>query len=419
MKTLRNIKQTVTILAMTVFLLTACNKLELAPVPLAAEDNGTTPTLATLLDAPEFSLLKAAVSKAGLTAVLTNTSLRYTVFAPDNAAIRASLGVPDDATAAAFIASRPDAEINALVSYHVIPQKIASTSISAAFPNFEYPSILNPAPTLNELLRLTTFPSKRSNGAWVNNIPITAVDINAVNGVVHKVARLVAPPSTDLWARIQTDPELTYLKAAIERADTGVPPGSRLQDALNTAVNPLAIASNLTIFAPTDAAMSAFVTGAITQALIAQSVPPATAQAQAVLLVTTYGTTLISNPASIPVYGAQLDAVLTPTLAQGIVIYHILSAQSGSFAPPGIRVFSVNLPTAATTVKTLLNAGVPAHPGVTVQAAFVPGQPVVATATVKGAANATAANVLVGLATSDQHHVNGVIHKIDQVLLPQ
>ncbi len=419
MKALYKISKTVCGLLVAAVLFTACNKLKLDPTPIDNTDNGSGATLASLLDAPEYSLLKAAVTKAGLSGALANTSVRFTVFAPDNAAIRASLGVPDDATAAAYIASRPDAEINALVSYHVIPQVIKAANISAGFPNYEYPSIYNPAPSVNALLRLTTFPSKRSNGAWVNNIPITGVDVAAVNGVLHKVARLVLIPSTDLWARIQTDPELTYLKAAIARADAGVAPGSRLQDALNTAVNPLAIATNLTIFAPTDAAMRTFVTGAITQALIAQGVPPATAQVQAQALVTAYGSTLISDPASIPVYGPQLDAVLTPTLVKGIVVYHILSSQSGTYAPPGIRVFSVNLPTTATVVKTLLNSAVAAHPGVTVQATFAPGMPVVAAATVKGAANATAANVIIGLTTSDQHHVNGVIHKIDQVLLPQ
>ena len=85
--------------------------------------------------------------------------------------------------------------------------------------------------------------------------------------------------------------------------------------------------------------------------------------------------------------------------------------------------FSVNLPATATTVKTLLNSAVSVHPGVTVQAVFAnlaPGVAVVSSATVKGAANATASNVIVNPSvTSDVNAVNGVMHKIDQVLLPQ
>lgn len=408
----------------------SCNKLDLDPVPAEQPVPGTGSTLAALLDDPSFSLLKTAVTKAGLMPSLANTSLRFTVFAPDNTAIIQSLGVPDETTAAAYIASRTDAEINGLVSYHIVPQVIPAASISTAFPNFQYPTILNPNPAASALLRLTTFPSVRPGvGAWVNNIPVIATDIAAVNGVIHKVSRLVAPPTTDLWSRIDTDPELTYLKAAINRADSGAIKTDSLRYAISLATNPSSIASNLTIFAPTDAAMKIFLTGAITQALIGQGYPPATAQTAATGLVTAFGSLIISNPASIPDIpgfppgiGNQLAAVVTPTLAKGIVVYHILSSQSGAYTPPGVRVFSVNMPSTATAVKTLLNSAIPVHPGVTIQASFVSpvaGVSVVAAATVKGAANATASNVIIGAASSDQHYVNGVLHKIDQVLLPQ
>lgn len=428
MKIFISIKKTVLLLGVASLFFTACNKLELDPVPTDQPTQGTTPTLATLLDDANFSLLKAAVTKAGLMAPLTDPSLRFTVFAPDNAAIIASLGVPNEAVAAAYIASRPDAEIAGLISYHVVPQVVKAASIAQGFPNFQYPTILNPAPSLSPLLRLTTFPCVRPTlGAWVNNVPIIATDITAVNGVVHKVFRIVAPPTKSLWDTIHTSSDLTYLQAAIARADSGAVPGTRLQDALNPLVNSSAIGANLTIFAPDDNAMKTFLTGAITQALVAQGLPLATAQAAATGLVTVYGTTIISNPASIPDapffppgtnIGPRLSGVLTPTLAKGIVVYHVISSQSGTYAPPGLRVFSVNLPTAATTVKTLLNSAVAVHPGVTVQATFaspVPGVSVVTAATVKGAANATASNIT----TKDINCVNGVIHKIDQVLLPQ
>jgi uncharacterized surface protein with fasciclin (FAS1) repeats len=428
MKIFNSIKRISLLIAAVSVFCTACNKLELDPVPTTpAADNN--PTLAALIDAPDFSLLKAAVVKAGLLTTLQNPAGRYTLFAPDDAAITASLSpiLPPGVTPAMYIASLDATSAYGLIAYHVIPQEIVAASIRNTFPNFEYPTILNPAPSVNALLRLSTFPSVRAGvGAWVNNIPISATDIQAVNGVMHKVSRVVMPPSADLWSKIQADPELTYLKAAIARADSGVAPGGRLQDALNTQVNPLALASNLTIFAPTDAAMAAFITGAITQALVAQNIPLPTAQMAAAGLVANFGTLIVSNPAAIPNIpgfppgiGAQLASVLTPTLAKGIVAYHVLSSQSGTYAPPGIRVFSVNIPTTATNAKTLLNSAVAAHPGVMVQASFAPGLPVVASATVKGAANATASNVIIGQLSSDLHYVNGVIHKIDQVLLPQ
>jgi uncharacterized surface protein with fasciclin (FAS1) repeats len=303
------------------------------------------------------------------------------------------------------------AQANGIISYHVIPQVIPASSISTGFPNFQYPTILNPAPSVSALLRLTTFPSVRpGTGAWVNNVPITGTNIAAVNGMVHKVFRIVMPPSQDLWAKINAESDLTYLKAAINRADSGVAPGSRLQDALNTAVNPAAIAANLTLFAPNDDAMKSF----LTNSLIAGGFPSTLAE----FIVNSSGTILISNPASIPVVGGPISAVLTPQAVKGLLAYHVISSQGGTYAPPGLRVFSVNLPTTATSVKTLLNSAVSIHQGVVVQATFaspVPGISVVTAATVKGLVNTTPSNVV----APDLHCVNGVIHKIDQVLRPQ
>ena len=430
MKIFFRIKSSVLLLIAGAAIFSACNKLELDPIPAEQPTQETSPTLASMLDDANFSLLKAAVTKAGLMPALANPSSRFTVFAPDDAAITASLTpiLPPGVTPEMYIAGLTQVQAAQLIQYHVMPQVVKAATINTGFPNFQYPTLLNPAPSVSALLRLTTFPSVRNGlGAWVNNVPIVGADIEAVNGVMHKVFRIVMPPSQDLWAKIQAETDLSYLRAAIARADSGVAAGSRLQDAMNTAVNSSAIGANLTVFAPTDAAMQAFLTGAITQALVAQGFPLATAQAVASGLVTAFGPTIISNPSSIPDVppippgtniGPRLAAVLTPTLAKGIVAYHVISSQSGTYAPPGLRVFSVNLPTTATNVKTLLNSAVAVHPGVTVQASFaspVPGVSVVTSATVKGAANATASNVT----SSDNHCINGVLHKIDQVLLPQ
>lgn len=439
MKILNKIKNGLLLVVLFAAVLSACNKLDLDPTPSPAPDNGTTPTLATLLDDPNFSKLKAAVTRVGLLPALSSTSARFTVFAPTDAAITASVaaiapGVPVDA----FLASLPDETLKAIIQYHVIPQEIRASSIPGTFPNYEYPSVFNPAPDLSALFRLSTFPSVRSNGAWVNNIPITGVNIQAVNGVVHTVAAIVMPPSRYLWDEeasapplnvnnsIFADPNLTYLKAAIIRADSGVATGSRLVDALTN------IGANLTVFAPTDDAMKAFVTGALTQAFVAKGLPPATAQVAAGTLVTVYGPKLIQNPADsvkdilpgITGLGAQIAVIVTPTFAKAIVAYHVLSSQSGTYAPPGVRVFSVNLPGTATNVKTLLMPAAPllvADPVVNVQATFVspfPGVSVVAAATVKGYSNTSSSNVIVGRTTSDLHFLNGVMHKIDQVLIP-
>jgi len=397
MKIFNQIK-TASIIGLSIVLFfSACNKAPLDPTPIKVSTQDQGVTLAALLDNSEFSFLKAAVTRAGLLPNLATTTARYTVFAPTNNAFILS-GIPSEAV----INSLPVATVAGLVSYHVIPQVINATDISTNFPNFEYPSILNPTagtPAFNPLVRLTTYPSRRGSAAWVNNIPVTAVDVKATNGVLHKMYTLISPPSNYIWDSINVSKDLTYLKAAIIRADSGVAAASQLQTALKS------FGVNLTVLAPTNLAFQNLLTGAIYRAFLSQGMPASTALPTAQFLASTPD--VFSNPA---LYGA-----LSAQTVKGIVVYHVLGTSI-----PGIRVFSVNLPTAATAMKTLLNSVVAVHPGLTAQATFA--GPFVGAATFKGLANTTASNVIINPLNpfaTDQNFVNGVIMKIDQVLLPQ
>jgi uncharacterized surface protein with fasciclin (FAS1) repeats len=392
-------------------LIASCNK----DVPDAEPAKSATPvatqTIAELLNDASFSILKAAVTKAGLMEALSDRTATYTVFAPNDAAFQLS-GI-----SLAAINALPAEQVGAIVRYHVVGgQRVDTSKIPMTFPNVQLPTLLvlaQPSPTLPPGLRMSIFPSRRGNIVWANNIPVVGVNVQAVNGVLHRVAAVVAPPSAFLWNRIDADPNLTFLKAAVMRADQATP-SANLVAALS---NP---AANLTVFAPSDAAMQQFLVGSIAQALIARGLDQATAQGAAMALVSTYRTTIISNPASIPDapifpagtgIGAQLANVLTPTAIQGIILYHLL----------GSRAFTNNLPPTATLARTLLNNAVNAHPGVALQATL--GMTGMATsASVKGVVNATASNIQINPAangTSDQHYINGVLHVIDQVLRPQ
>jgi len=427
MKIINNIIKYSLVLVTAALLATSCNKLELDPTPVEQPAGGTGATLATLLTDPSYSLLKTAAERAGLIPLLGDTSLQFTVFAPDNAAIVASLGVPNEAVAAGYLASLPDAVVTALVSYHIIPQKIKAASISQSFPNFGYPTILNPTvgtPKYNALARLTNFPSRRGAAAWVNNIPVIATDIPASNGVVHKLARILTPPSTPVWSKIDSDTTLAFLKAAIQRADSGT---TAVAGTLNTN-NLQSVLSEfgpqVTLFAPTNAAFRTTLYG-LAYPLIYQQIYSITYQtainngAPATL-----AATIATDTANVKAPPTTVALTSTPAVFQnpaffaafpaqtvkGIVVYHLL----GSIA------FSVNLPATATAVPTFLNSAVPSHPGVTVSATFT--GPLVSAATVKGLRNATAANVQINPlpgGSSDQLYFNGVVHKIDQVLLPQ
>ena len=413
----------VALAAMSSFIfLASCNKAPADPAPLDIPVAGSGLALGeTIAATPTDSLYYKLILKSGLLTTINNKANLYSMFVPDNPAMRQFItaisggAVPAGSPDAVYVGFINSANISAstagsIVGYNIVPQVIRTTSIPSAFPNFQYPTIVNPAPTLSAFLRLTTFPSKRGSTTWINNIPLTSTDLATANGVIHHTAAVAAPPSQYLWDRINVDADMTYLKAAILRADSGsVAPGP-LQAAL------MNIGANLTLFTPTNLAFQQLLTGQITQGLVAQGVPLATAQVQAAALASS--PTVFTNPALYP--------VLTATVVKGISVYHIFD--NGEEPPAGSRVlrpgraYTVNFPTTATTYHTLLNSAVPIHPGVTLQASFT--GPSVTAATVKGAANPTASNLIINPTpapngSSDQHYLNGVIHKIDQVLRPQ
>lgn len=391
--------------------MTSCNKdlEEFAPIP--------TPTISPLkgigdtlrLNADD-SLFYKVIVRGGMLSLLNDKTKNFTLFSPNNAAVRqfvsgASGGAipPSGAPEATYVGfintTLPVASATAVVQYQILPQTVLTTSFGATFANFPYPTLLNPSPAASPFLRLDGYVSTRANGAWLNNIPVIGPNRLAGNGVIHSTPAVSVPPSTLLWDRINADAGLTYLKAAIQRADSGAAPGTSLQYLLGTAT--IAPGLNLTLFAPTDAAFQAGLTAVITQALIGQGMPPATAAATAAALAASPA--VFSNPALYP--------SLTAQTVKGVIVYHILF---------GKRAFTPNIPTTATSVPTLLNSAVPAHPGVSIAATFT--GPVVTAATVKGVANPSASNVLINPlpnGNSDQHYVNGVMHKIDQVLFPQ
>ncbi len=388
-------------------ILSSCNKdLEQFAAPAVVAPTGLAlgETIATI---PDDSLYYRLIVKGGMLAVINNKATTFTMFVPNNAAMRqflVAIGAPPgqpDAVYSGFItAFVPATTAASLVSFNMMPQKITTASIPNTFPNWFYPTHLNPTtgtPGFNPLVRLLTFPSTR-NGNWVNNIPLVSVNLAAANGVIHTAAAMPAPPQRVLAQRIFADADMTYLAAAIQRADSGVAP--------TTSASLVWVLSNfgpnITVFAPTNLAFQQLLTAQITQALIAQGVPPPIAAVIAAGLASTPG--VFTNPA--------LASVLTPTTVKGLVVYHFL----------GSRAFLNNFPTTATSYPTLLNSAIPTHPGVSLMCTFT--GPFVTAATVKGIANATASNIFINPTpdpngTSDQFYVNGTIHKIDQVLRPQ
>ncbi len=387
-----------------IMILSACNKdLEqlAAPAVVAPAGLALGETIATIAD---DSLYYRLIVRGGMLTTINNKATTFTMFVPNNAAMRqfcVALGAPagqPDAVYSGFISTLiPVTTAASIVSYNMMPQAIATTSIPNTFPNFFYPTHLNPTtgtPGFNPLVRLLTFPSTR-NGNWINNIPLVGVNAAAANGIIHTAAAMPAPPSKVLWQRIATDPDLTYLAAAIQRADSGVAP--------TTSASLVWVMSNfgpnVTVFAPTNAAFQNLIFGLVYQQVFA-------ATGNAVFATAAANAAVAAGPAFLGTNNVSTQMV------KGIVVYHLL----------GSRAFLNNFPTTATAYPTLLNGGIPTHPGVTLTCSFT--GPFVTTATVKGIANATASAIAINPTpepngTSDQHFINGTLHKINQVLLPQ
>jgi hypothetical protein len=389
--------------AMVVF--SACNKDLEVPAGPAAPGPVTGLTLANAIAAiPDDSLFNRLIIRSGQAAVLNNAANEYTLFAVNNAGMKlfvnqASGGaVPlaaPDATFSAFIANTlPVASAAGIIQYLTLPQKVASSQIPTTFPNLQRPTMIKLDPT-NPLVVMSAFPSKNPNGAFFNNVPITGVDMQAANGVIHHLFTVSPPPSALLKGLVASEPTLSYLRAAITRADSGQVGLNRFDSAMNFGV------ANLTVFAPNDAAFQTLVYGLVYSQVLAATGNAATANTQANAAVAAGPNFLLSNN-------------VTTTLVRGIVAYHIM----------GVRVFNCNMPSASLggLYPTLINGAIPAHPGLRLQSAFAGGFAASFTATPLGTfppGGAPYSGPAANGVKRDQNAVNGVYHIIDRVLLPQ
>jgi len=120
-----------------------------------------------------FSILVQAVVKAGLAETLSGPG-PFTIFAPTDAAFQAlftQLGVSgiSDLTAAQLIP---------ILKYHVVSGNIRSTQLMAGSVT-----------TLNGTINITLSPSPAING----NTNIVATDVQASNGVIHVIDKVLLP----------------------------------------------------------------------------------------------------------------------------------------------------------------------------------------------------------------------------------
>jgi uncharacterized surface protein with fasciclin (FAS1) repeats len=180
---------------------------------------------------PDLSILVEAVTAAGLANTLSTGML--TVFAPTNAAFAAlltELGV----TKEALLANKP--LLTAVLTYHVLGSKVmradvplgkAITPVSGGFFKIES----------NNGLKITDGRNRMST--------ITSTDIQASNGVVHLVDKVLLPADKDIVATASALPDFSILVEAVVAAGL---------------VTTLQGTGPFTVFAPTNAAFAALLT---------------------------------------------------------------------------------------------------------------------------------------------------------------
>lgn len=173
-----------------------------------------------------FTILEAAVIRAGLADTLANTP-NLTVFAPtDEAFTKAGLTL-------AAINSTPVDALKNILKYHVLTSKVVSTAVPAG-PNAEVTAFNGGK----------LFVTRNSAGVFVNGVKVTTADVSAANGVIHIVDRVILPAAGNIVQVAQANSNFTYLVAAVLRADAS---GTSISGAL-TGAGPL------TVFAPTNQA---------------------------------------------------------------------------------------------------------------------------------------------------------------------
>jgi uncharacterized surface protein with fasciclin (FAS1) repeats len=239
------------------------------------EDTAQPQTIADVVNTnPSFTVLKAAVEKAGLGSALATGSL--TVFAPDDAAFAAA-GI----TSAVLSSLTKDQAAN-ILTYHVLGAKVMAADVPAS-------------DAVATLQGQKLFVSKNANGVFVNGIGVKTADVGAANGVIHVISSVLIPPTKTIAQLAAETPELSLLLAAVVKAG------------LATAVSG---PGKFTVFAPTNAAFTAagFPTVASIEAADAAAV--AGIVSAHVLTTNVFASDLINN-ATVPTANSSASLVVT------------------------------------------------------------------------------------------------------------
>ncbi|MCC4272393.1 fasciclin domain-containing protein [Marinobacter nauticus] len=166
------------------------------------DDNGTTEAatqsiLEIAVENANTTILEAAVLEADPSiAELLGGDDQLTVFAPTDAAFEALLG--DLGLTAEQLLANTEL-LNAVLTYHVLATSVGEVKAAAAISVAQSPVPQNLVPTVNgENVALSISQESGEDVLYVNTSRVTGPDVDATNGVIHIIDKVLLPPPSDL-----------------------------------------------------------------------------------------------------------------------------------------------------------------------------------------------------------------------------
>ncbi|MEM9438239.1 MAG: fasciclin domain-containing protein [Pseudomonadota bacterium] len=129
----------------------------------------------TAVDAGSFETLIAAAQAAGLVDTLKGEG-PFTIFAPTDEAFAA---LPEGTVESLLLPENRD-QLVGILSYHVVPGRVMSTDLQ---DDMSTATVQGGDVTID-----------LENGVMVNDATVVSADIEASNGVIHVIDKVILPP---------------------------------------------------------------------------------------------------------------------------------------------------------------------------------------------------------------------------------
>lgn len=227
-----NYLKCIAILFFGMVVMTSCNN---------GDDNTPKPLniVETAKTLPQLSILVQAIVKADLVGALSADGDK-TVLAPTNAAFTALLADKGFSS----LSEVPNNVLKQILLNHVIGG--SNITSSELLGNTGYTNTLADGPNGT---KLSLYFDGNSGVVFNGGAKVTIADVNASNGIIHVVDKVIDLPTIATFAT--TNPALSTLVAVLQYADTGSPTVPYIATVSNPTAGPF------TVFAPTNDAFNA------------------------------------------------------------------------------------------------------------------------------------------------------------------